>query len=84
MPRATYSLSTSFWIVPPSFANGMPRRRATASTKASRTEAGALIVIETVTWSSGIPSKSVSTSAMVSMATPTLPTSPRAGRASES
>ncbi len=84
VPRATYSLSTSFWTVPPSLSNGMPRRRATASTNASRIDAGALIVIDTVTRSSGIWSKSVSTSSIVSIATPTLPTSPRACGASES
>ena len=62
----------------------MPRRRATASSIASRIDAGALIVIETVTVSSGMPSKSVSMSAIESIATPTLPTSPRASGASES
>ena len=84
VPRATYSLSTSFCTVPPSLSNGMPRRRATARTNASRIEAGALIVIETVTRSSGIRSNSVSTSSIVSIATPTFPTSPRDCGASES
>jgi hypothetical protein len=30
VPRATYSLRMSFWIVPVSFARGMPRLSATA------------------------------------------------------
>ena len=38
--------------------------------------AGALMVIETVTWSSGIPRNSVSMSSTVSTATPSRPTSP--------
>ena len=38
--------------------------------------AGALIVIETVTSSSGIPANSVSMSSTVSRATPSTPTSP--------
>ena len=38
--------------------------------------AGALIVIETLTWSSGIPENSVSMSSSVSIATPSRPTSP--------
>jgi hypothetical protein len=42
------------------------------------------MVIEVVTRSSGMPSKSRRMSWMVSMATPTLPTSPRAWGASES
>ena len=84
VPRAAYSLSTSFCTVPPSLSNGIPRRRATARKSASRIEAGALIVIDTVTRSSGMPSKSVSISAIESIATPALPTSPRAWGASES
>jgi hypothetical protein len=31
VPRAMYSLSTSFCTVPPSFARGMPRASATAT-----------------------------------------------------
>ncbi|MNL84690.1 hypothetical protein D3C87_2127380 [compost metagenome] len=51
---------------------------------ASSTAAGALIVIEVVTRSSGMPAKSVSMSAKESIATPVLPTSPRAMASSES
>ena len=43
-----------------------------------------MIVIDVETGSSGIPRSSVCISSMESMATPTLPTSPRAAGASES
>ena len=46
--------------------------------------AGALIVIETVTSSSGMPANSVSMSSSVSMATPSRPTSPSERGRSES
>jgi hypothetical protein len=46
--------------------------------------AGPLIVMETETWSRGIPSKSVSMSASEEMATPHTPTSPRERGWSES
>ena len=55
----------------------MPRFFATAMYMARRTPAVELIVIDVVTLSSGMPSKSVSMSSMESMATPTLPISPR-------
>ena len=44
----------------------------------------ALIVIEVVIWSSGMPAVSVSMSSSEEIATPTLPTSPSASGASES
>ena len=44
-------------MVPPSLSNEMPRRRATASSSERMIDAGALMVIETVTRSSGMPSK---------------------------
>ncbi len=46
--------------------------------------AGALIVIDTVTWSSGIPANRRSMSATVSIATPSRPTSPSDSAWSES
>ena len=46
--------------------------------------AGALIVIETVTWSSGMPEKRTSMSSTVSRATPSTPTSPSERSWSES
>jgi len=51
---------------------------------ASSTLAGALMVIDVDTSSSGMPSNTCSKSASVSMATPDLPTSPWAIVASES
>ena len=84
VPRAMYSLRMSFWTVPDSELQATPCLRATARTIASRTEAVALIVIDTETLSRGIPASSVSMSANVSIATPTLPTSPSATGSSES
>ena len=84
VPRAMYSLSTSFWIVPVSFVPGMPCRSAASWYMSSRLEAGALIVIDVETSSSGNPSNRTSMSSSESMATPTLPTSPCASGASES
>ena len=51
---------------------------------ASSTAAGALMVIEVETWSSGMPANSRSMSSREEMATPTLPTSPAAIGSSES
>ena len=53
-----------------------PWRSAAARKKANTIEAGALIVIEVVTCSSGIASKSASMSCREAIATPHLPTSP--------
>ena len=78
MPRATYSLRMSFWIVPDSAAGATPCRRATAMYSASRMIAVALIVIDVDTRSSGIPSNSSAMSSIESIATPTRPTSPLA------
>ena len=49
VPRAMYSFNMSFWIVPPTFANGTPCFFATAKYKHSSVEAVAFIVIEVVT-----------------------------------
>ena len=57
---------------------------ATAMYMASNTVAGALMVIDVDTLSSGMPSKSLSMSSSEDMATPTLPTSPAASGSSES
>ena len=53
---AMYSFRMSFCIVPPSAARGMPRFSAAAMYIAQMIAAGLLIVIEVVTWSSGMPS----------------------------
>ena len=57
---------------------------ATAMYMARRMAAGALMVMEVLTLSRGIPSKRISMSSSESMATPTLPTSPWARGWSES
>jgi hypothetical protein len=74
----------SVWIVPPSRSGPIPLSSAATTKKASMIAAGALIVIETVTSSSGMPANSVSMSSSVSMATPSRPTSPRLRGLSES
>jgi hypothetical protein len=77
VPRATYSLRMSFWIVPSRPAGATPCFSATATYMASRIMAGELMVMEVEIASRGIRSNRTSMSARVSMATPTLPTSPR-------
>ena len=84
VPRATYSLRTSFCAVPEIFSRGTPCLSATATYIATSTGAGALIVIDVDTVSSGMPSNTVSMSARESIATPTWPTSPAARSSSES
>ncbi|GBD46525.1 hypothetical protein HRbin41_01353 [bacterium HR41] len=73
---AMYSLRMSVWIVPRSLSGGTPCRSAATTKNASITAAGALIVIDTETWSSGMPRKSRSMSTTESIATPSRPTSP--------
>jgi hypothetical protein len=84
VPRATYSFSTSFWAVPETFWRATPCLSATATYIATRTAAGALIVIDVETRSRGMPPNTVSMSARESIATPTWPTSPAARSSSES
>ena len=76
VPRATYSLSRSFWIVPPICRDDTPWPSATSSYRQSRIAAVELMVIDVVTVSSGSPWRSSSMSSSESIATPTLPTSP--------
>ncbi len=73
---AMYSLRMSVWIVPESCSGPMPRRSAATTKNASMIAAGALMVMETLTRSSGMPSNRVSISSSVSTATPSRPTSP--------
>ena len=73
-----YSLRMSFWIVPRSRLGSIPCRRATVSYRASRIAAVALMVMLVLTASSRIPAKRASMSAIVSIGTPTRPTSPSA------
>ena len=84
VPRATYSFSTSFCAVPITSAEGTPCFSATAMYIATSTAAGALIVIDVLTRSSGIPANISSISASESMATPTCPISASAFGSSES
>ena len=60
--------------VPLSEVRSTPCSSPTTMYIASSVAAGALIVIEVVTWSSGMPSKTRWRSSTVSMATPTRPT----------
>ena len=78
VPRATYSLRISFWMVPRSRVRSAPCFLATAIYIANRMAAGALMVMEVLISFRGIPAKRVSMSSSESMATPTLPTSPSA------
>ncbi len=84
LPRAMYSFSTSFWVVPVSCSAATPCSSPTSSYSRSSTAAGALIVIDVETWSSGIPSNTRRMSSIVSMATPVRPTSPMQSGSSES
>ena len=84
MPRLTYSFSTSFWAVPRICDGSRPWRPQATWYIATSTAAGALIVIDVDTSSSGIPSNIASTSDAESTATPTRPTSPAARGSSES
>src|SRR6266542_956480 len=84
VPRATYSVRTSFCAVPETRSCGTPCFCPTTAYIATSTEAGALMVIDVETWSSGMPSNIVSMSASVSIATPTFPTSPSDSGSSES
>ena len=79
-----YSLSRSFWIVPPIRSGDTPCSSATSSYISSRIAAVELIVIDVVTLSSGMSASSSRMSAIESIATPTLPTSPSARGWSES
>ena len=70
------SLSESFCTVPRRDSHGTPAFSACASRKLSSTMAGWLIVSEMLTRSMGMPSNRSDISRAVSMATPSLPTSP--------
>ena len=79
-----YSFSTSFWMVPVSWLPAMPWPAATSWYISSSVAAGALIVMDVETLSSGSPENRTRMSSTESIATPTLPTSPRASGSSES
>ncbi len=81
---ATYSLRMSFWVVPSSAARGTPVFSAATMYIAQIGAAGALIVIDVLTRSSGSPSSSSSMSARLLTATPQVPNSPSASASSVS
>ncbi len=81
---AKNSFRLSFCVVPPIFSLGTPCLSPTATYMASSMGAGPFMVIEVVTWSSGIPSNRISMSFNDEMATPHMPTSPFAMGWSES
>ena len=81
---AMYSLRMSFWFVPSSSSGATPCFSAATTYMASRTIAGALMVIEVETSPMGMPSKRRSMSSRESTATPSVPTSPRESGESES
>ena len=71
-------------MVPVTLANGTPCFSAAASRKQYSMIAGPLIVMDTETRSSGMPSNRVSMSARLEIATPHFPTSPSHSESSES
>ena len=79
-----YSLKMSVCSVPLSLPVSTPARSAATIIMQKTGTAGPLIVIEVVTSPRSMPSKSVSMSAALSMATPQWPTSPSAFGSSES
>ena len=68
----------SFWVVPVSSAMSAPCSSATTWYSAISHMAVALIVIEVLVWSSGMPPKRVRMCPRCPTGTPTRPTSPRA------
>src|SRR6267143_1741428 len=82
--RATYSFRMSFWTVPRSARRGTPRDSPTATARARRIAAVALIVMLVLTLSRGIPWNRASMSSIVAIGTPTFPTSPRTNGSSGS
>src|ERR1700716_3345972 len=73
---AMYSLRMSFCRVPEIFFQSAPCCSATTRYIAHSTEAGELMVIDTVVFSRSMPLNKISMSSRESMATPHLPTSP--------
>ncbi len=71
-------------MVPRRCSDATPWDLATATYIAHKTAAGALIVIDVLTWSSGIASKSRRMSSRQLIETPTRPTSPAARSSSAS
>jgi hypothetical protein len=70
------SLRMSFWMVPDSCACGTPCSSPATMKLARIGMTAPFMVMETLTRSSGMPSKRIFMSSTESMATPALPTSP--------
>src|SRR2546428_12031879 len=81
---AMYSFRMSFWAVPRRAFRGTPWASPTATWRARRTAAVALIVMLVLTLSRGIPWNKASMSWTVAIGTPTFPTSPRTNGSSGS
>ena len=81
---AMYSFRISFWIVPEILFQSAPCFSATTRYIAQSTEAGELMVIDTVVFSRSMPLNRISMSSSESIATPHLPTSPSLAGWSES
>ena len=84
MPRAMYSLSMSFCMVPLRSAIEAPCSSAATMYMPRRTMAGALMVMDVLTASRGIPSNKIFMSSTDEMDTPTFPTSPNESSSSAS
>ncbi len=74
--RTMNSLSTSFWIVPASFAAGTPCSSAATMKKAITGSTAPFMVMDTLILSSGMPAKRIFMSSTVGTGTPAMPTSP--------
>ena len=70
------SLRMSFWMVPLSWSWATPCSSPATMKQASTGSTAPFIVIDTLIWSRGMPSKRIFMSSTESMATPALPTSP--------
>ena len=82
--RTMNSFKMSFWMVPPSFSGVTPCSSPATMYMARIGSTAPFMVIDTVIWSSGMPSNRISMSRMESMATPAIPTSPLTRGLSES
>jgi len=75
---AMNSFRMSVWMVPPTLSSGTPCSSASAKYIDSATMAGALMVMDVVTRSSGMPAKRRRMSSRLATDTPSRPTSPAA------
>jgi len=78
------SLRMSFWMVPASWLWSTPCSSPATTNDARTGSTAPFMVMDTLIWSSGIPSKRIFMSSTESIATPALPTSPTTRGWSES